>query len=69
MRINMCMYECDNLELLIRFTIDTVQCMHAMHTNAHSCMHLYMHTCVHYVHAYIHVHVHMCMLKHNDIVK
>ena len=42
MRINMCMYECNNLELLIQFAVDTVQCMHAfafnlliMHTNAH----------------------------------
>ena len=56
----MCMYECNNLELLIQFAVDTVQCMHAfafnlliMHTNAHSCMHAYMHMCVHYVHAYI----------------
>ena len=82
LRINVRMYECDDLELLIRFAVDTVHCLHVFAFNLliylfciqmhiHACMHIC--TCVYtmYIHTYIHVYVHMlmCMLKHNDIMK
>ena len=47
------MYECDDLELLIQFTIDTVHCMHAFAFN----LLIYLLCIQMNIYAYIYAHV------------
>ena len=47
------MYECDDLELLIRFAVDTVHCLHAFAFN----LLIYLLCIQMLIHAYIYAHV------------
>ena len=70
MCINVRMYECDDLELLIQFTIDTVHCMHAFAFAFNLliyllCIQMHIHTCIHICTCvytmYMHIYVRTCI--------
>ena len=50
------MYECDDLELLIRFAVDTVHCLHVFAFNLLIYLYYYAYKCT-FMHTFVYVHV------------